>query len=41
LREMVYQYDRDYLFDSRKFTNRFGIEPTDPATGVRETVRGN
>ncbi len=41
LREMVYQYDRDYLFDSRKFINRFGIEPTDPVTGVRETVRGN
>ncbi|WP_077919203.1 NAD-dependent epimerase/dehydratase family protein [Spirosoma sp. 209] len=41
LREMVYQYDRHYAFDSSKFTRRFGIEATSPIEGVRETVRGN
>ncbi len=41
LREMAYQYDRDYFFDSRKFTERFDIEATSPAEGVRETIRGN
>ncbi len=40
-KEMAYQYDRDYVFDSSKFTRRFGIEATSPAEGVRETVRGN
>lgn len=39
--EMAYQYDRDYFFDSSKFSNRFGIEPTPIAEGIRETVRGN
>lgn len=40
-KEMAYQYDRDYVFDSGKFTRRFGIEATTPAEGVRETMRGN
>lgn len=41
IREMAYQYDRDYFFDSSKFTKRFGMEPTPIAEGIRETVRGN
>ncbi len=36
--EMLYQYDRDYVFDSAKFEKRFGIKPTAPADGVKETV---
>ncbi len=41
LKEMAYQYDRDYLFDSSKFIKRFGGTVTTPAEGVRQTVRGN
>lgn len=36
--EMIYQYDRDYFFDSSKFENRFGIKPTSYEQGVREIV---
>ncbi len=37
--EMLYQYDRDYFFDSSKFEKRFNIKATSAAEGVRETVR--
>lgn len=37
--EMMYQYERDYFFDSSKFTDRFGIKPSPYEEGVRETVR--
>jgi nucleoside-diphosphate-sugar epimerase len=37
--EMLYQYDRDYIFDSSKFEKRFGVKPTLYAEGVRETLR--
>ncbi|AQG80310.1 NAD-dependent epimerase/dehydratase family protein [Spirosoma montaniterrae] len=40
-KEMSYQYDRDYVFDSSKFATRFDLKPTEPLVGVRETVRGN
>jgi len=36
--EMMYQYDRDYIFDSGKFTARFGIHATSYAQGVKATV---
>jgi nucleoside-diphosphate-sugar epimerase len=36
--EMVYQYDREYFFDSSKFEQRFGIKPTAYREGVKETV---
>jgi len=36
--EMMYQYDRDYYFDSQKFENRFGMKPTSYAEGVKQTV---
>lgn len=38
--EMMYQYDRDYYFDSSKFEKRFKFKPTTYAEGVRATVRG-
>ena len=38
--EMMYQYDRDYVFDSAKFTDRFGIRATPYAQGVKVTIRG-
>lgn len=37
--EMVYEYDRDYVFDSSKFENRFGFEPTSYETGIKETIK--
>lgn len=37
--EMIYQYDRDYFFDSSKFEDRFGVHATPYETGVRETIK--
>jgi nucleoside-diphosphate-sugar epimerase len=37
--EMMYQYDRDYFFDSAKFENYFEFSPTSYQTGIRETVQ--
>ncbi len=39
LGEMLYQNDRDYLFDSSKFERRFAFTPTPYADGIRECVR--
>lgn len=39
LREMLYQYDRVYVFDSSKFEKKFGFKPTSYAEGVKELVR--
>lgn len=36
--EMMYQYEQDYIFDSTKFENRFGIKATAPEEGVRSMV---
>ena len=36
--EMMYQYDRDYFFDSMKFEKRFGFQATSYAEGVKATV---
>lgn len=36
--EMMYQYERDYYFDSSKFEKRFGVAPTSYKEGVRQTV---
>jgi nucleoside-diphosphate-sugar epimerase len=36
--EMHYQYDRDYVFDSSKFMERFDIKPTPYLTGIQEIV---
>ena len=36
--EMLYQYEQNYLFDSSKFTERFGIEATPPAEGIKDLI---
>ncbi len=36
--EMMYQNDRDYVFDSSKFENRFGFKPTSYEDGIRYIV---
>lgn len=38
IKELSYQYDRDYIFDSRKFEQRFKVTPTAPDKGVRWIV---
>ncbi len=38
--EMMYQYDRDYFFDSSKFEQHFGFTPTSYEKGVKATVEG-
>lgn len=37
--EMMYQYDRDYFFDSSKFEKRFNFKPTTYEEGVKLTVK--
>lgn len=39
LKEMIYQYELDYYFDSSKFTNRFGWGATSYADGLKETIQ--
>lgn len=41
LKEMQYQNDRDYFFDSKKFEDKFSFEPTSYADGIKEIVSGN
>ncbi len=36
--EMMYQYDRDYVFDSGKFERRFNFTPTTYAEGIKQVV---
>ncbi len=36
--EMMYQYDRDYIFDSSKFVRRFSFKPTSYEDGIRQVV---
>ena len=38
MNEMLYQYDRDYVFDSSKFENRFDINPTPYEEGLEIVV---
>ena len=37
--EMLYQYDRDYVFDSSKFEKAFNFQPTPYADGIMEIVK--
>jgi nucleoside-diphosphate-sugar epimerase len=37
--EMMYQNDRDYVFDSSKFEKRFDFKPTSYADGIKEMIR--
>jgi nucleoside-diphosphate-sugar epimerase len=39
LLEMMYQNDRDYVFNSNKFEKKFGMKPTPYAEGIKEIVR--
>lgn len=39
--EMMYQYDRDYVFDSSKFEQRFDFKPVPYLEGIRETVKAD
>jgi hypothetical protein len=36
--EMMYQNDRDYVFDSSKFDEHFDFEPTPYERGIREMI---
>ncbi len=36
--EMIYQNERPYWFDSTKFEQRYGMQPTSYAQGIRDTV---
>lgn len=36
--EMMYQYDRDYFFDSSKFEKRFNFKPVTYQEGIRRTI---
>lgn len=38
VKEMTYQYDRDYVFRSDKFNRRFDFRPTQPADGIEAIV---
>ncbi|MBK0402475.1 NAD-dependent epimerase/dehydratase family protein [Adhaeribacter sp. BT258] len=38
-KEMLYQYDRDYVFDSSKFEKRFGIKATLPQESVKQLIK--
>lgn len=38
LKEMAYQYDRDYFFDSSKFDQRFQYTPATPEAAVKAVV---
>lgn len=37
--EMMYQYDRDYIFGSSKFEKRFDFRPTPYQEGIKEIVK--
>ncbi len=39
--EMIYQYDRNYVFDSSKFEKSFNIKPTSYEIGIKEVVSRN
>ena len=39
LKEMAYQYDRDYYFDSAKFESKFGFTPTSPGDCIRAVLK--
>ena len=39
LKEMQYQNDREYFFDSSKFEDRFSIKPTSYEEGIQESIR--
>lgn len=38
MREMLYQFDRTYVFDSSKFEKRFEIQPTSYVDGIKQII---
>jgi nucleoside-diphosphate-sugar epimerase len=38
-KEMTYQWDRDYFFDSSKFERYFGVQPTSAEDAIREQIK--
>ena len=41
VKEMSYQYDRDYDFRSEKFNQRFGFKPTEYDEGIKAVVNAD
>lgn len=39
--EMIYQYDRNYVFDSSKFEKRFDFKPTPYLEGIKKIVEND
>jgi nucleoside-diphosphate-sugar epimerase len=39
--EMMYQYDRDYVFDSNKFESKFDFKPTPYEDGIKEIIKSD
>jgi nucleoside-diphosphate-sugar epimerase len=39
--EMMYQYDRDYVFDSSKFEKQFNYKPTSYEAGIKEIIKAD
>ena len=39
--EMMYQYNRDYVFDSSKIEEEFGLKSTSYGRGIKEVVRSD
>jgi hypothetical protein len=37
--EMLYQYDRDYYFDSSKFNRYFKFIPTPPREAIQQMLK--
>ena len=37
-KEMIYQYDRDYIFNSSKFEKRFNYTPVKPQVGIKQLI---
>ena len=37
--EMMYQYNKDYIFISEKFSNRFDMQPTPYLEGIKEIIK--
>lgn len=41
MQEMLYQYDRDYVFDSTKFEKRFDFTPTPYSEGIKKIIESD
>jgi len=37
--EMLYQWDRDYNFDSTKFETTFKLKPTSVDDGIKQVIK--